>query len=111
MTWDKKVMQLMKERNITQKQLSQLSGINESSISRYLHSNQRPRMDVVVNIAKALQVETDYLLEEDEGRESAYVAISTAIARKGGELSPDEKNKLIALLLRSNTNVQGREDL
>ncbi|MDC7301425.1 helix-turn-helix domain-containing protein, partial [Agathobacter ruminis] len=46
----------MNERNINQKQLSQLSGINESSISRYLHSGQKPRMDVVVNIAKALQV-------------------------------------------------------
>ena len=58
MTWREKVSQLMNERNINQKQLSQLSGITESSISRYLHSSQRPRMDIVVNIAKALHVET-----------------------------------------------------
>ena len=66
MTWNEKVLNLMNERNINQKQLSQLSGINESSISRYLHSGQKPRMDVVVNIAKALQVETEYLLDEGD---------------------------------------------
>lgn len=99
MTWKDKVIKLMNERDMTQKQLSQLSGITESSISRYLHNDQRPRMDIVVNIAKALQVETEYLLDEDEKGETAYNAISTAIARKGNELTAEEKNRLIALLL------------
>ncbi len=99
MTWREKVSQLMNERNINQKQLSQLSGITESSISRYLHSSQRPRMDIVVNISKALHVETEYLLDEDEKSESAYNSIATAIARKGNELSAEEKNQLIALIL------------
>lgn len=105
MTWSEKVIELMKERRITQKQLAELSGINESSISRYLHSNQRPRMDVVVNIAKALKVETDYLLEDNEKIESAYTTISTAIARKGSELTPEEINSLIALLVGRKENV------
>lgn len=106
MTWKEKVTVLMHEQNITQKQLSQLSGITESSVSRYLHSDRRPRMDVVVNFAKALGVTTDYLLDEDEKTaETAFETISTAIARKGGELTPEEKNELIALLLRKKTNV------
>ena len=105
MKWNEKVLEIMKERNISQKQLSQLSGINESSISRYLHSGQKPRMDVVVNISKALQVDTEYLLEEDDKIESAFNTISTAIARKGGELSAEEKNQLIALLIGRDGNV------
>lgn len=64
MAWNNKVLDLMNERNINQKQLSKLSGIHESSISRYLHSGQKPRIDVVVNIAKALQVDTGYLLDD-----------------------------------------------
>lgn len=99
MTWKEKVNKIMNERNITQKQLAQLSGITESSISRYLHNDQRPRMDIVVNIAKALHVETEYLLDDDEKSESAYNSIATAIARKGNELTPEEKNELISLLL------------
>lgn len=105
MAWREKVTKLMDERKITQKQLSKLSGITESSISRYLHSNQRPRMDIVVNIAKALHVETDYLLDDDEKSESAYNAIATAIARKGNELSEGEKNQLIALLIGTKADV------
>lgn len=105
MTWREKVSQLMNERNINQKQLSQLSGITESSISRYLHSSQRPRMDIVVNIAKVLHVETEYLLDEEEKSESAYNSIATAIARKGNELSAEEKNQLIALILGAKKDV------
>ena len=105
MAWNIKVKELMQQRGINQKQLAKLSGINESSISRYLHSNQKPRMDVVVNIAKALQVETSYLLDDRDNSESAFETISTAIARKGGELTPEEKNELISLLLGRTKNV------
>lgn len=105
MSWKEKVTELMKQRNITQKQLSQLSGITESSISRYLHSEQRPRMDIVVNVAKALHVETEYLLDDSERGESAYSSIVTAIARKGNELTAEEKNQLIALILGAKKDV------
>ena len=93
MGWKEKVKDLMNQRNINQKQLSQLSGITESSISRYLNSEQRPRMDIVVNIAKALK------------GESAYASIATAIARKGNELTAEEKNQLIALILGAKKDV------
>ena len=105
MTWKEKVTKLMNERGISQKQLSQLSGITESSISRYLHNDQRPRMDIVVNIAKALRVETDYLLDEDEKSESAFNAIATSIARNGGELTPEENNQLVMLILGAKSDV------
>lgn len=105
MMWREKVTNLMIERGINQKQLSQLSGITESSISRYLHSSQRPRMDIVVNIAKALHVETEYLLDDDEKGVSAYNSIATAIARKGKELTAEEKNELIALILGAKADV------
>lgn len=106
MTWQEKLQKLMRDRGINQKQLSQLSGITESSVSRYLRSERRPRMDVVVNFAKALGVSTDYLLDDgEETEQTAFEAISTAIARKGGELTPVEKNELIALLLGRNANV------
>lgn len=106
MSWQEKVKNLMLDRDINQKQLSQLSGITESSVSRYLRSERRPRLDIVVNFAKAFGVSTEYLLDEGEESEaSAYETISTAIARKGGDLTAEEKNELIALLLGSKANV------
>lgn len=106
MTWQEKVKNLMTDRDINQKQLAQLSGVTESSVSRYLTSERRPRLDIVVNFAKALGVTTDYLLDDSETRAvSAYETISTAIARKGGELTAEEKNDLIALLLGRKADV------
>ncbi|EPI47065.1 DNA-binding helix-turn-helix protein [Gardnerella vaginalis JCP8151B] len=106
MSWQEKVKNLMNDRGINQKQLSQLSGITESSVSRYLRSERRPRLDIVVNFAKAFGVATDYLLDDgEESSASAYETISTAIARKGGELTAEEKNELISLLLGSKADV------
>jgi len=99
MTWQDKVFRLMEQKNIKQNDLAKMSGVTESSISRYLHSNKRPRLDIVVNIAKALDVETTYLLDDDDKSVSAYNTISTAVARYGHELTAEEKNKLIALIL------------
>lgn len=99
MTWREKVLGLMQQKNMTQKQLSERSGISESSISRYLHNDKRPRMDVVVNVAKALQVELSYLLDDEDTSDSAFNSIATAIARKGKELTVEEKTQLISLIL------------
>ena len=105
MEWNEKVISIMRQKGINQKQLSQLSGITESSISRYLKGESAPRMDIVVNIAKALQVGTEFFLSEEEKGQTAYNAIAAAIARKGNELTAEEKNRLIALLLGGGRDV------
>ena len=105
MAWSEKVISLMTNKGINQKQLSVLSGISENSLSRYLHNGKRPRIDIVVNIAKALHVETEYLLDEQDKAKSAFNSISTAIARKGHMLTAEEKNQLISLILGKGTNV------
>ena len=44
MNWNEMVSDLMKKKGVNQKQLSKLSGITESSISRYLKSDKTPRI-------------------------------------------------------------------
>ena len=100
MNWKEKVSDLMTTKKITQKDLSRLSGITETSISRYLNGSQRPRIDVLLNFAKALDVNVEYLLEEERStQESSFTTIATAIARNGSNLTIEEQNKLIALIL------------
>lgn len=104
MTWQEKIKELMANQKMNQKQLSQKSGITEASVSRYLKGDRKARMDIIINFAKALGVTTEYLLEEDNDLKlNSYTEIATAIARNGKNLSPEEKNKLIALIV-------GRED-
>jgi len=100
MDWRGKVISLMTTKKINQKDLAKLSGITESSVSRYLNSEQEPRIDVLLNFAKALEVDVNYLLENGENRnESNFINIATAIARNGNDLTSEEKNKLIMLVL------------
>ena len=100
MTWQEKVKQLMNNQGINQKKLSQLSGITEASISRYLKGERTARLDIIINFAKALNVTTEYLLNDDEETNlKPYQEIATAIARNGNALTAEEKNQLIALIL------------
>ena len=99
MSWREKVLSEMRKKNIGQKDLAKLSGVTESSVSRYLHSDQKPRLDIIINFAKALNVKTEYLLADDEESVSAYTNIATAVARYGNNLTPDEKTRLIALIV------------
>ena len=100
MTWQEKVKQLMNNQGINQKKLSQLSGITEASISRYLKGERAARLDIIINFAKALNVTTEYLLNDDEETNlKPYQEIATAIARNGNALTAEEKNQLIALIL------------
>ena len=102
MTWQDKVKKLMKNQGINQKKLSQLSGITEASISRYLKGERTARLDIIINFAKALNVTTEYLLNDDEETDlKPYQEIATAIARNGNALTAEEKNQLIALILRN----------
>lgn len=97
-----KVKELMNQENITQKQLSELSGITESSISRYLTGERTPRIDIIINFAKALKVDPDYLIRNDEElneKEEAYIQCHTMLARNKNNLSEAERNKLISLLV------------
>lgn len=55
--------QLLDERGVTQRWLADASGTKEATISRYITGvNKSSRMDILANIATALNVSTDYLL-------------------------------------------------
>ena len=54
---------LLEERGISQKWVADAAGTKEATISRYVNGvNKSSRLDILVSIAKALNVSTDYLL-------------------------------------------------
>lgn len=52
----------MKQRKINGAELSALSGVTATSISRYLNSLRTPTVGNIILLAKALNVSVDYLL-------------------------------------------------
>lgn len=92
---------ILKEKGITQKELSKMSKITEASLSRYLSGSLIPRIDVVRNIAEALGVSVSYLIGESDNAntgKSAYEETCTIVARNRSNLTDEEKTKLIKLL-------------
>lgn len=94
-----KILQLMKEQKINQKQLAEKASITEASLSKYLSGNRTPRIDVLVKIAKALDTSVNFLLDNETAPENPYLHASAALARCKDELTKDEKMKLIKFLL------------
>lgn len=103
MKWNAKVKKLMEEQRINQKQLSERSGITEPSICRYLKGERIPRIDIIINFAKALNVSIEYLLDENSISYSPANEIKIAIARHGNELSEEEQEELVKLI-KGDTN-------
>lgn len=57
-----KIKSLRTQRNLTQKQLADLSGVAVSAISSYEAGNRYPSYDVLISLARIFHVSIDYLL-------------------------------------------------
>lgn len=62
MIFGKRLSDLLYQRNLSQKELAAMSNTTEATISRYLSCDRTPQVEIVISIAKALNVTTDYLL-------------------------------------------------
>jgi len=81
MTISDRIFQILKERNMTQKEFSKKCGIAESSISDWKRKRTNPSAENILNICNALGVSADELLsgtigESDKSPEANYYVIS-----------------------------------
>lgn len=61
----KVLARILRERNISQKKLSQLSGVSASSINNMLSGRQNYKTDNLIAISNALGVSLDVLLKDE----------------------------------------------
>lgn len=97
-----RIKMLMEERNLTQKELANLSSITEASMSKYLSGERTPRIDVIVNLANALHVTTDELIGNDiEDEKMDLARLKIVLARGMETISERDKKELIKFLLEN----------
>ena len=60
-----KIKHARKGKELSQKQLAKIAGLNVNLISKYETNNVTPTIESLKKIAKALEVTTDYLLFDD----------------------------------------------
>lgn len=63
------VKSLMKQGEITQKELAKMTSISESTLSRILAGKQEPRLDDALKIASALSVSVERICGVEEAHE------------------------------------------
>lgn len=61
-TIGERIQILREEKNLKQKDLAEMAGITEATLSRYENGKREPRGEIVSRLANALNVSTDYLL-------------------------------------------------
>ncbi len=88
--------ELMSENHMTQKELSKITGISESSISRYLNGQLIPRVDVINSFAKTFNVDPSLFFEKTD--KNSFSELKTIITRNRENLTPQEKAELISIL-------------
>ena len=99
-TFSDRLRQALAEARMTQKQLADAAGVTEAAISHYLAGDRIPRSSVAAAIAKVLSCSVDELLGVEANEESiGYDKLCRILARKSGEYSDAQKNRLIMALL------------
>ncbi|WP_422446022.1 helix-turn-helix domain-containing protein [Thermoanaerobacterium sp. DL9XJH110] len=61
-----KIRRLREQKGLTQKQLAELIGTTEASLSRYENNLREPKAEIISRLANALGVSADYLLGKSE---------------------------------------------
>lgn len=94
---------LIKSRGVTQKYLASKSGVTSATISRYTCSISEPVVfDMIVKLARALNVTTDYLLGASNlESQSLNVPNDVKLLLDAyDKLTPDDRAVLWSLLLK-----------
>ena len=93
-----RLQKLLYEKNMSQRELSEIIGVTDTTVSRYVRGERVPKADVAARIAQALGTTTDYILGRDTSDpEISYDRLMRDVERYSGEWTKAQK---IALLIQ-----------
>lgn len=95
-SFQKKLSKIMHEKNINQSQLSEKTGITQSSLSDYLNGKYEPKLDKIILIAKALKTDPLYLVSTEKNVNEATGEIIKNLRTKNN-LSQEELGILLGV--------------
>ena len=89
MSFGQRIIQIRKEKNMSQEQLAKALKATPTTIGRYERDEVKPSIEVAVKIAQALEVSLDYLT----GYSKTAIKDKKMIERINTILSLDEKDR------------------
>lgn len=94
----KRIELLLKEKGYSQKELAGMVGVTEAAMSRYLSCEREPKLEVIANLATALDTTSDYLINGTQPEED-FQNIYRLVARTATTMDADQKMRLMKVLL------------
>lgn len=92
----------LEKRKMSQKELAKKVNVTEAAMSRYVSGEREPRGALLVSIANALGLSTDFLLgnffQAPQETDNAYDVMLEYAAHKGRFLRPDQKAQIVQML-------------
>lgn len=99
-TFGIRLLDFIKEKDISQKELSQIAGVTEAAMSHYVKGDRIPRASVLARIADALGTTSDYLMNgSPTNPNEEIVQAKRLIARNVTNMTHDEKMEIVSILL------------
>ena len=93
-----RILSLLKQSGYSQKELASMVGVTEAAMSRYLKNEREPKIEVVANLATALNTTVDYLIS-GRSESNTFDEVYHLVSRSTVTMTPDEKMKVMKLLL------------
>ena len=93
-----RIASLLSKSGLTQKELAGMVGVTEAAMSKYLKNERRPRIEVVANLATALNTTSDFLIYGTEPDDD-FAQVYRLVARSSSKMSDDQKMALMKVLL------------
>ncbi len=97
-TFGDRLSKLAKKSGYTQKELASMIGVTESAMSRYLKGEREPKLEVIANLATALNTTSDYLICGTVA-DYDFSEIYRLVARSTSTMTDEEKMKIMKVLL------------
>lgn len=82
-----RLREIMQESGMTQRKLAVRLNIGEAALSKYLNDDRQPRIELLAQMATALNTTTDYLLGRDDNREFDYRGVKNLLARNAEKMT------------------------
>lgn len=102
-TLGERIRNVLKEKNLTQRQLAEQVGCTEAAISHYIKGDRFPRSSVMSQLAISLGVSVDYLMVGTPQNKDAEVGYAKKlIARNAEHMTREEKLEIIDILMGDN---------
>ena len=99
-TLGERIATLLKQQHVSQKDLAMMIGVTESALSRYINNERRPKLNVLANLATALNTTVDYLTTGAKP-ETSFDEIYRLVARSSYTLTETQKMQIIEAVMKN----------